>query len=182
MFGNHAPLPLSLRVHAAERAGRIHKADDGAVELLRLLQRAHGLSISFRGRHAEVAAHALLQRMPLLLADDGDRIGLKPCHGGDDCLVVSHALIPAHLKYAVKEFLHIVPRLRTVLLARAHHARPGGLRLLRQDDGHSRCLLFHRRVPPSGALARCVLCSARMEARVSRRSFRSTMRSSSPCA
>ena len=119
MLCNHQPLSAFLRFHAAKRARRIHKTDYRPPKLFSLSQRAHRFAVALGVRHAEVAAHALFERMTLLLPDYRDGPALKPRNRCNNGFVVTETAVALDFKDAAEQLFNIISCLRPVFLTGA---------------------------------------------------------------
>ncbi len=88
------------------------------------LHQPHRLAVSLRVRHSEVARRALLDVATLLVSDQGDRAPVEAPEPGHDRRVVGASAVAVQLHPVLKQPLHVVERVRTVLVARKLDLRP----------------------------------------------------------
>ena len=108
IFGDGFSLAAFFRPLAAGGALRVHKADDGAAELFRLVHEAERLTVPLRRDTAEVARDALGQAMPLFDADDGDGDPGEESDPADQRRVVAVASVAVELGEVADDRVDIV--------------------------------------------------------------------------
>ena len=115
--GDELRLAAFLGADAGVGAGRVDQADDRQAELGRQAHLVQRLAIALRMSAAVEALGALLQRVPLLMADQHDAEIAQPGEAGADGAVVADGAVAVQFDELVEDQLEIVAGLRPVAVA-----------------------------------------------------------------
>ena len=94
----------------------VDQADQRERVTLGQLHQPHRLAIPLRVRHAEVPRRAFLEVASLLVSDQGDGPTLEAAEPDDDGRIVGASAVSVQLDPVLEQALHVVQRVRTILV------------------------------------------------------------------